>query len=86
MGGRLQQAQQCGSQLDSLQRTHGVSARELEILKLILDGKSNRQMEDLLYISVHTVKCHVYNLYRKIGVKNYRQLAHFIATREQENS
>ena len=74
------------SRLDSLQQTHGVSARELEILKLILDGKSNRQMEDMLYISVHTVKCHVYNLYRKIGVKNYRQLAHFIATRELENS
>lgn len=75
-----------GSQIDSLQRTHGVSARELEILKLILDGKSYKQMEDALFISIHTVKSHVYNLYRKLGVKNHRQLTHFIATRRQENS
>jgi DNA-binding CsgD family transcriptional regulator len=74
-----------GNRLDSLQQSHGVSARELEILKLILDGKSNKQIEDMLFISVHTVKCHVYNLYRKIGVKNYRQLTHFVASRQQEN-
>jgi DNA-binding CsgD family transcriptional regulator len=71
--------------LDSLQQTHGLSARELEILKLVLDGKSYRQMEDALFISIHTVKSHVYNLYRKLGVKSHRQLTHFIATRQREN-
>jgi len=84
--GALSKLSNAGSQLDSLQRTHGISARELEILKLVLDGKTNKQMEDVLFISIHTVKCHVYNLYRKLGVKNYRQLAHFIATRQEENS
>ncbi|HEX7501805.1 MAG TPA: LuxR C-terminal-related transcriptional regulator [Acidobacteriota bacterium] len=74
------------SPLDSLQQTHGVSARELEILRLILDGKSYRQMEAALFISIHTVKSHVYNLYRKLGVRNHRQLTHFLATRHQENS
>jgi DNA-binding CsgD family transcriptional regulator len=82
----LSKISNAGSRLDSLQQTHGVSARELEILKLILDGKTNKQMEDMLYISIHTVKSHVYNLYRKIGVNNYRQLTQFIATRQQENS
>jgi DNA-binding CsgD family transcriptional regulator len=70
--------------LDSLQQSHGISVRELEILKLVLDGKSYKQMEDALFISIHTVKSHVYNLYRKLGVKNHRQLTHFIATRQQE--
>jgi DNA-binding CsgD family transcriptional regulator len=84
--GALSRISNQGSRLDSLQRTHGLSARELEVLKLILDGKSYKQMEDALFISIHTVKSHVYNLYRKIGVKSHRQLTHFIATREQENS
>jgi DNA-binding CsgD family transcriptional regulator len=83
--GSLSKLSNVDSRLDSLQRTHGLSARELEILGLVLDGKSNKQMEERLFISIHTVKSHVYNLYRKLGVKNHRQLAHFIATRRQEN-
>jgi DNA-binding CsgD family transcriptional regulator len=83
--GSLSKLSNIGSRLDSLQQSHGISARELEILRLVLDGKSNKQMEDRLFISIHTVKSHVYNLYRKLGVKNHRQLAHFIATRQQEN-
>jgi DNA-binding CsgD family transcriptional regulator len=83
--GALSRMSNDGSRLDSLQLSHGLSARELEILKLVLDGKSYRQMEDLLFISIHTVKSHVYNLYRKLGVSNHRQLTHFIATRRQEN-
>ncbi len=83
--GSLSKISNGDSQLDSLKHTHGVSARELEILKLVLDGKTNRQIEDLLFISVHTVKNHVSHLYRKIGVKNHRQLTHFIASRQQEN-
>jgi DNA-binding CsgD family transcriptional regulator len=83
--GALSRISNAGSQLDSLQQSHGLSARELEILRLILDGKSYRQMEDALFISIHTVKSHVYNLYRKLGVKSHRQLTHFLATRRQEN-
>ena len=83
--GTLSKLSNAGSQLDSLQQTHGLSARELEVLRLVLDGKSYKQMEDALFISIHTVKSHVYNLYRKLGVKSHRQLTHFIATRQQEN-
>jgi DNA-binding CsgD family transcriptional regulator len=84
--GALSRISNAGSQLDSLQHSHGLSARELEILKLVLDGKSYKQMEDALFISIHTVKSHVYNLYRKLGVKSHRQLTHFLATRRQETS
>ncbi len=83
--GALSRMSNDGSRLDSLQHSHGLSARELEILKLVLDGKSYRQMEDALFISIHTVKSHVYNLYRKLGVRNHRQLTHFLATRRREN-
>jgi DNA-binding CsgD family transcriptional regulator len=53
---------------------YGISKRELEILKLILEGKNNKEIKDSLFISYHTVKNHVYNLYQKVGVKNRFQL------------
>lgn len=84
--GALSQMSNDGNCLDSLQNSHGLSARELEILKLVLDGKSYKQMEEALFISIHTVKSHVYNLYRKLGVRNHRQLTHFIASRQRENT
>jgi len=42
-------------------------------------------MEESLHISIHTVKTHVYNLYRKLNVKNRHQLIHLISTSQQEN-
>jgi DNA-binding CsgD family transcriptional regulator len=47
-----------------------VTAREKEIIQLILAGKSNGEIEDILYISSHTVKNHIYNIYRKLNVGN----------------
>ena len=44
---------------------------------LILDGKSNKEIEDSLFISYHTVKNHVYKLYQKLGVKTRFELVHF---------
>lgn len=44
--------------------------REREILLKIAEGASNRNISDDLFISLHTVKTHIYNIFRKIGVKN----------------
>lgn len=52
-----------------------VSAREREIVQLLLKGKSNKEIEDVLFISMGTVKNHVYNIFQKLGVKNRGQLA-----------
>jgi LuxR family transcriptional regulator of csgAB operon len=57
----------------------------MEILNLMIDGKSYKQMEESLHISIHTVKTHVYNLYRKLKVKNRPQLIHMISTAQQGN-
>lgn len=46
----------------------GITDRELEILELLAEGYSNRQIADRLYISIHTVKSHVSNLYSKLDV------------------
>jgi DNA-binding CsgD family transcriptional regulator len=69
----------------SLQKKHGLSAREMEILNLMIDGKSYKQMEQALHISIHTVKSHAYNLYRKLKVKNRHQLIHLISASQQDN-
>jgi DNA-binding CsgD family transcriptional regulator len=72
--------------MPSLQKRHGLSIREMEILNLMIDGKSYKQMETSLHISIHTVKSHAYNLYRKLQVKNRHQLIHLISTSQQKDS
>jgi DNA-binding CsgD family transcriptional regulator len=71
--------------LAALQTRHGLSAREMEILNLMIDGKSYKEMEALLHISIHTVKSHTYNLYRKLGVKSRHQLIHLVSTPQPGN-
>ena len=64
--------------LDSLCNKYKISKREREIAELILLGNSNKEIEDKLFISLNTVKNHIYNLYQKLGVKSRGQLVHFI--------
>ena len=47
-----------------------LSEREREILQLVSQGKSNKQIALDLFISVNTVKVHVSNIYEKIGVSS----------------
>jgi DNA-binding CsgD family transcriptional regulator len=51
-----------------------ITERELEIIKLVLEGQSNKDIADKLFISVNTVKNHIYSVYRKIGIKNRYEL------------
>ncbi len=55
-------------------RTHGLTAREADILDLILRGKSNADMEKDLFISIHTVKNHITSIHSKLGVRSRWQL------------
>jgi ATP/maltotriose-dependent transcriptional regulator MalT len=45
-----------------------LTARELEILRLIVAGMRNQEIADHLFISLHTVKRHIANAYGKLGV------------------
>jgi DNA-binding NarL/FixJ family response regulator len=47
---------------------HGLTPRELEVLRLVASGKSNREIAESLVISEHTVARHVQNIFTKIGV------------------
>jgi LuxR family maltose regulon positive regulatory protein len=47
-----------------------LTERELEILQLVAEGLSNREIGQRLYLSLPTVKWHTSNIYGKLGVKN----------------
>jgi LuxR family maltose regulon positive regulatory protein len=50
-----------------------LSERELEVLRLVAVGKSNRRIAQELYVSVGTVKTHLNNLYRKLETHSRTQ-------------
>jgi two-component system, NarL family, response regulator LiaR len=52
-----------------------LSPRELEILKLLVDGRSNPEIADLLYISLSTVKTHIRSIMNKLAVDDRVQAA-----------
>jgi ATP/maltotriose-dependent transcriptional regulator MalT len=50
--------------------THGLTGRELEILRLVAGGKSNHAIAVELVVSDHTVRRHLQNIFRKLGVSS----------------
>jgi DNA-binding CsgD family transcriptional regulator len=62
--------QQVAVRLQSL----GLSAREREIAQLAVEGLSNHDIAEALFISPKTVENHLYRVYQKAGVKNRVQL------------
>jgi ATP/maltotriose-dependent transcriptional regulator MalT len=49
---------------------HGLSERELEVLRLVASGKTNREIAEALVVSRHTVARHVQNIFAKLGVSS----------------
>jgi DNA-binding NarL/FixJ family response regulator len=55
---------------------HGLTVRELEILRLVASGASNRGIAKRLWVTEQTVKFHLSNVYRKLGVANRTEASH----------
>jgi DNA-binding NarL/FixJ family response regulator/tetratricopeptide (TPR) repeat protein len=53
----------------------GLTPRELEVLRLLVEGRSNRQIADQLFISGKTASVHVTNLLAKLGVHSRLEAA-----------
>jgi ATP/maltotriose-dependent transcriptional regulator MalT len=49
---------------------HGLSTRELEVLRLVAAGKTNREIAAALVVSEHTVARHLQNIFGKLGVSS----------------
>lgn len=56
------------------ERNGGLTARELEILQLIVDGKSNKEIADHLNLSVNTVAVHRANIMDALGIHKTAEL------------
>jgi DNA-binding NarL/FixJ family response regulator len=54
----------------SPERPGGLTRRELEILRLVAEGHANSQLARMLWVTEQTVKFHLSNVYRKLGVSN----------------
>lgn len=50
-----------------------ISERELEVLELVAEGLSNKQISEKLFVSVNTTKTHLSHLYEKLEVKRRTQ-------------
>ncbi len=57
-------------------KNYQISAREKEIVQLLIKGKTYKEISEELFISVSTVKTHASNIYSKCGVKNRNELNH----------
>jgi LuxR family maltose regulon positive regulatory protein len=58
------------AEIDSLSMAASISPREQEVLRLMCDGSSNREMAAKLSVSESTIKTHVGNVYLKLNVNN----------------
>lgn len=67
-----------GETLEQILSEYNISSREQEIIHLICQGKTNKEIEDVLFISLQTVKHHIYNIYKKMGIKNRVQLTNMV--------
>ena len=59
----------------------GLSARESDVIDLLLLGLSQEEVAERLFISPDTSKKHTCNAYRKLGVRNRVQLTCFVQNR-----
>lgn len=66
-----------GNNIEQQQTTEKIQLtdRELEVLKLIVDGYSNAEIAEKLFVSIHTAKAHVCNILQKLSVDDRTQAA-----------
>ena len=71
---RLEKKIRDETEMEKLFGRKGISKREKEIVTLIIQGKTSREIEDKLFISYGTVKNHIYSIYKKLNVKNRAEI------------
>jgi len=64
---------------NNITNTTDLTARELEVLKLISEGRTNQQIAEQLVIEIGTVKNHVHNILDKLNVSSRREAAAYLA-------
>jgi DNA-binding CsgD family transcriptional regulator len=76
--------EQCKKSSYYLSHEFKLSRREIQILRLLCDGKNNNEISSVLSISVHTVKKHISNIFGKLNVDSRTQLIRFVIKNDKE--
>jgi DNA-binding CsgD family transcriptional regulator len=63
-----------------------LTAQELQIVQLVAEGLSNREIGQKLYLSRRTVESHLYRAYPKLGITSRAQLPRVVSEWEQRTS
>ena len=66
-----------GTRLDQASPYQLLSERELQVLKLVANGKANAEIAEQLFVSIKTVRAHVSNILSKLHLKDRTQVAVF---------
>ena len=76
---KVSELQQAAASLPAKSTTYpgGLTERELEVLRLIAAGQTNREIAAALVLSRRTVERHVANVYSKIEVRNRAEATRF---------
>lgn len=72
--GELSSGNGYAERTDENHRVHGLSKRELDVLREVAKGASNREIANILFISENTVKVHLRNIMDKLRVHHRAQL------------
>lgn len=62
------------AKIDALSKEYGISKRELDVLKLELDGNTSKQIGSILFIAESTVKVHRQNIRKKLNISTTGEL------------
>ena len=73
-------ALQAGDVKPGTPRPAGLTDREIEVLRLVAAGRTNKEIADELVLSVRTVERHVGNIYKKIGARGRADAAAYTLT------
>lgn len=63
-----------GAKLEYLQKSYGISERELEVVELMVKGRSATFIGETLFISKSTVQSHCKAVYKKLGIHSKQEL------------
>jgi DNA-binding NarL/FixJ family response regulator len=66
---------------DTVARLAGLTQREVEIMRAVAHGLSNKEIAKELWVSVQTVKFHLTNIYRKLEITNRTEAARWALSR-----
>lgn len=50
-----------------------LSAKELQVLKLIAEGRTNKEIAAIQFVELSTVKTHINNVYSKLAINNRKE-------------